>query len=87
MLQIRRKVCASVSARTYVILEQMISSGRVENVGEAVDLAIEALQRDDRRKGNGHAAPYAEEPNAAAVAANRATSRVMRDSNPDVLFD
>jgi hypothetical protein len=70
-----------------VILEQMISSGRVENVGEAVDMAIEALQRDDRRKGTGHAAPYAEQPSTAAVASNRATSRAMRDSNSDVLFD
>lgn len=65
----------------------MISSQRVENVGEAVDLAIEALQRDDRRKSNRHAAQYTEEPSAAAVAADRAAVRAMHDSNPDLLFD
>lgn len=65
----------------------MILSQRVENVGEAVDLAIEALQREDHRRRNGHAAPYVEEPSVEAVAADSATVRVMRDSNPDRLYD
>jgi len=64
----------------------MIASRRVENVGEAIDLAIEALQRDDRRKSNGRAEPYAEEPSAEEVAADCATVRAMRDSNPDLLY-
>jgi len=87
MLHARRKISGSVTPQTFAVLEQMISSRRVENVGEAVDLAIEALQRDERRRGKSHAAQYAEEPSLEAVAKDRATVRAMQDSNPDLLFD
>jgi hypothetical protein len=87
MPQNRRKVAANVSAQTFAVLEQMIASRRVGNVGEAVDIAIEALQRDDRRKRNAHAATYTAEPSAAEVAADHAAIRAMHDSNADMVFD
>jgi hypothetical protein len=87
MMPNRRKVTGNVSAQSYAVLESMIASHRVENVGEAVDLAIAALQRENRRKNNGHAAPYTAEPSAEEVAQDRATVRAMHDSNPDLLFD
>jgi hypothetical protein len=87
MPQTRRKVSGSVSPQTFAYLEKMIASRRVENVGEAVDLGIEALQREDHRRRNGHAASYAAEPSAQEVAEDRATVRAMNDSNPDLLFD
>ncbi len=64
----------------------MIASQKVANVGEAVDLAVEAMRREDHRKRKERSASYAEEPSLEAVAEDHATIRAMRNSNPDLLF-
>ena len=87
MTHTRRKIAGSVSPQTFSYLEEMIASHRVENVGEAFDLAIKSLQREDSRRRNGHAAPYSEVPSAEEIAQDRFAVRAMHDSNPDMVFD
>ena len=83
----RKTISSTIAQESHAFLQAAIASGRAGNIGQAVDLAVEALRREDSRKRKERAEPYTAEPSTEEVAEDRATVRAVRDSNPDLLFD
>lgn len=83
----RKKISAAITPQSQAYLDQLITSRRAANLGEAIDLAVEEMRRANHRSRNERAEPYSAEPSAEEVAEDRATMRSMRDRNPEIFFD
>lgn len=45
----RKKLSTTIHANNYAYLHNLVKAGRAESVGEAVDKAVEAIRRLDKR--------------------------------------
>jgi len=83
----RMKISATVTPQSQACLEQLIASGCPADLGEAIDLVVDAMRHASERERSEHAEPYSAEPSPEELAEDRATMCTMRDRNPELLFD
>lgn len=64
----RKKISAEITLQSQTYLEQLISSMRATNLGEAIDLAVEEMRQATDRKRSERSEPHSPEPSPEEVA-------------------
>lgn len=86
--QNRNKVSTTISPEAYAFLEQMIESGKVRNLSEAIDTSISKVMRMENRKRLALAtARYFDEMEPAAAIQERDLARDLESARGSVDFD
>jgi hypothetical protein len=87
-MQQRKKLSTTISASNYAYLHQMVKAGKAENVGAAVDKAVElARRRDNRATLERQTAAYFNGLTSEAAAEEAALEDVLSTASQELDFD